>query len=1671
VPNLLERIEDFVEALEVRPPGDFPALATAFRDSGALKRELLSRLALRPENPADLLLGRQRLSTIRETLKGWLVESVFGAGDPSRPARALPEMFDPGTEAEQDALLDAWARDLRDEAEEFVRQGLEAHHGAAAGMRAWVEECLLLYAIDSDDPPRRVFLREGMALYWSWKRRWIASKGLACMPMLESSLADLSDRLQLASGSPFRCWLVLLEACSFERAADALGGAPHQPILDVEIRLDWMERHAPDADILDQARLLRLQLARRRLRLFVDLSNRPRGLDDSPSAIHRSGSLEEGPKDGEEDDAATRYRAHWNWLQAGALLHAEARTLWEEAAAGPRPLPLAERDGLRGELASQRRALEELRQRLRDEVASIPPAELERWRRDIATRADDLLSQVGSRDLAWSCEALGDLRYDLKWLSADFDRRLRENPPRAERTEGEGAEELSPAEDGGAGKTTRAGKPPRLATVDPAAIAASAARLGRLRKEVRDEHREQLLRQRLEKLLTRTGANALELLVNVLVFFVLALLAVFLFFVDLEPHQPPHSFMLAWDQLDAYICAILLFEFFLKLGLSEDRKWYFKRRWFTDFLPSLPFGLLVTLYLHHFHAAAAFGQAARSLRLVRVARATRAIRLISFLQRVADRLARRFRGLIDVDVKLFGEHRDRHVEANPVEHLRSRVDGLQARALQAAAAAARSEPRARVLFWGPQIAILRDRVAELADEELAAREVVPKSETREVRLEAVIERLRDLDGVAVESAFGANGAKVVASYLSFLSPILSPLLGVRGARSMPPAQLIAAAGRRLAVALDLVVNGLVNTVRDLYGIVTAAELFSFIGDFLQKIFKRHKNRFFIGLAILAIGFLLVKGAESANAWGVAGRVALVRAVDPEIVNEAARRRGGPFARRFAARDSSQPALHALGVSAAARESSYATAEEARLAVAAGIASILPPEALAAPPELRAKLAEGSDGEAAARWIVEGRIALAAPPPEPIEALQAKLRAALPAPFAPLDRGATQADLEDRSTPATIAIAFESSARVSDVRALGEARREFLDMLEDAIPADAMAGRPEAEVVPREAAFSVIGRALQRSFGAVLIILGLVGFTAVAAGNWLTRRAGKMVDEHIRVAEAQFINLMKDYKKRAAGRDLSMLARRVLRPELRVAEVVRGDANERLLGMARARLVESAGLFQAPAADLSPPDPALERLRPCADRATLLYRDYLDGAVLHRSDVKTTEQLLGNIAMLEVIERANLSRAERRKLERLDLSKGRAAFGPYTWLYFITNSISQKVGAKVIEHNRRHQTNEFNALHFLTLDPAAEQALNAQVKPGAAERVRADRRDIVRSVFGTYPLDEVSINVYRLYRDRYEGGVRVFRLPFDAALLALRGLGVAMRKFARLTRDFLRPEKAEPPPSSHASREVAYRKIHRMRNPVYLAALELRSRVDLAYLDVNLPGCDFVGCEGETCDDDLGLAQASPAFRQEIDRRRVEYGEMVARFQRRLPDLNVPDDLRSNSDARRLWFTAFCLNERDLRTLVEADEKLAAIYEGVRKRAGWPVGYGLPRRALFGASRFARRLFNRWFGAAEQPLRDFLAARKQRDDAATRPAWLERAWLLDVEGFRGLVEALTRRDAAADPNERASEILRELAGETRRFQSQLVTARAVQTLAVLDVLNYRQIIDELGEFDE
>jgi len=212
------------------------------------------------------------------------------------------------------------------------------------------------------------------------------------------------------------------------------------------------------------------------------------------------------------------------------------------------------------------------------------------------------------------------------------------------------------------------------------------------------------------------------------------------------------------------------------------------------------------------------------------------------------------------------------------------------------------------------------------------------------------------------------------------------------------------------------------------------------------------------------------------------------------------------------------------------------------------------------------------------------------------------------------------------------------------------------------------------------AFRPFVDAVQKRLGWPVIVLGAVCLAIWSLGSWLRKIANQSADFSERIVEAQFAAQTKTFKARRSEQDARFLAERVVDPEMamRAADDHRPD-------LYRDRPTAAAdveALFSSPQTCFA--NRELTFLR----NIRLLYQDYLDGSPFHRSDVKTSVQLLGNLAL------ANLRRSrldsvlrEGRSLSRLDLSRaGGLLGGPYLWFNYITRIIVQETAVLLLDFN-------------------------------------------------------------------------------------------------------------------------------------------------------------------------------------------------------------------------------------------------------------------------------------------------------------------------------------------------------------------------------------------------
>jgi len=250
--------------------------------------------------------------------------------------------------------------------------------------------------------------------------------------------------------------------------------------------------------------------------------------------------------------------------------------------------------------------------------------------------------------------------------------------------------------------------------------------------------------------------------------------------------------------------------------------------------------------------------------------------------------------------------------------------------------------------------------------------------------------------------------------------------------------------------------------------------------------------------------------------------------------------------------------------------------------------------------------------------------------------------------------------------------------------------------------------------------------------------------------------------------------------------------------------------------------------------------------------------------------------------------------------------------------------------------------------------------------------------------------------------------------------------------------------------------VALRKIQRMRGPAAEACIWLRARFDPEYLGQRLPGFDRSGIEQADVDEDLAFVGARPAFAQDIEEERRRAGRDVVRLSRLLSS-GLADRILDRLDPRPEAFTPehvraaaalYVADVRRVRSHLSCREILDEVYERAARKAPLPR-LRLPRVRLY-------RIFRRYWSEHGE------------GEAEERRA----AWRATVHNMDGAADALHAWGVHGDAaSQRGETILARLLRLPERVTDQLVTLRIVQTLSLIDMLNYREHVFRLGRYDE
>lgn len=626
--------------------------------------------------------------------------------------------------------------------------------------------------------------------------------------------------------------------------------------------------------------------------------------------------------------------------------------------------------------------------------------------------------------------------------------------------------------------------------------------------------------------------------------------------------------------------------------------------------------------------------------------------------------------------------------------------------------------------------------------------------------------------------------------------------------------------------------------------------------------------------------------------------------------------------------------------------------------------------------------------------------------------------------------------------------------------------------------------------------------LSKNLGLPIILLGALCALPLAIGSWLTRIAGQASAFYERVAEAQYINLLKEVKYKNCARDVQFLFSRALAQEH--PEGKEGHSLEEFQG----GLDGTCNLhFQDGTGEISP---WLE-----GHLVSLLYRDYLDGAVLHSSDIKTSEQLSGNLT-IDAIKRQKLkyTAQELKHLEKLDLTEGKGFLGPYIWFNFITRSLAQRTARLVVDYNKncipledlshvteeertsmklwvqvkqkgqegledsekgqekipegRYRTTEFTALHFLTTDLFRDHYIEQRFGREVLVILQRDRKAMVRDVFGTYPLHtlpktERTFNPYEFYQNYCAGG-KIFLMPLFIGHLVFKGVMRIVRFLIKCVRDILQPDLApQHYEEGHTGFGVALRNINRMRKPIFLEILRMRSRYDHEFLGLATPGysanfssnvmedLDFIGTSADDYRYYQSLIDGKRArlirFQQFLTRENLE-GEGL---DKKLLALGQGEDLLANRyRILRALTIGYTIDYKSMASVYEADADLEEYLDRILAQ---PERLKAFKKSPPLCRKKNRDLLDRYWSLS-----------KFKDLPEEKKNQCFRSLLADQEYLKKV-----RRVVKGGGREEGLETLQEVLQHWHLWNQELLSLRTVQTLAVMDVINYRHVVYETGDY--
>ena len=681
-------------------------------------------------------------------------------------------------------------------------------------------------------------------------------------------------------------------------------------------------------------------------------------------------------------------------------------------------------------------------------------------------------------------------------------------------------------------------------------------------------------------------------------------------------------------------------------------------------------------------------------------------------------------------------------------------------------------------------------------------------------------------------------------------------------------------------------------------------------------------------------------------------------------------------------------------------------------------------------------------------------------------------------------------------------------------------------------------------------------ALQRFVGLPMIIIGTICLVPLLLGKWMKRIADQAEELYRLTSEAQFINLLKDLKERNAEEDLTQIYNRVV------------YAEEQLWGLVEAETKEKRckTFVQVSAQDLKKPllvdheteeskqvshsqplntdsqnDEFLELCEAMSSpnhdlywldkRLDLLYRDYLDGAILHHSDIKTTEQLLGNLSLRNLFDyKLSMTNQEKSAIERLDLGTHRSLIGPFMWFSLITQSVSQAAAQLVIDYNRyvipknqidlaspgklslfeawiqhkrgqglsypelEKRKRELQRSPFNTTDITVLQILASptnheeEIKSRFGEEVLAilnnDQKRLIRGVFSSYPLHQLpkpmrTLNPYLLYNEFIQGG-KVFILPFRLIGLVFKTIALALSWTKEKIDEIRFPEKIRTEIIPQKDFVVAQRKIDRMRKPIFMKLLQLRAQIDFAYLGLHVEGLKPLNAVDEIpyALQDLELINAIEVERLPI----IEQIESTQSSLREFYEYLVICGYTGQELKSKLARDYQVLSMRSpevLRALVTA---YLSDFKDIQSYLQTKIKLGeLFNDSLNGLPNQPFKLHRRVLLSAGRATKRIVHRGQDREMIGFKMFWdklgfsnedevsFKICWERYLQEARDLQDLLVHFAGTGLPSEH--DIFDEIIRNTSMWSDELVTLRSVQTFSLMDIENYRRYIWSVGSYAE